>query len=195
MTSPDPKPNQNPEAAGGGMLPALLAGAGILAVAALFIFGGDDDATTDATQNQDGQAAHSSSARAGATPKTGVAARQADEATRNGRPQPRLNPRIANAIVTEGMAPAPNKKPEPTSWGSVDEEIIYWEDQLREANRMLEIRERASEHAPKAEAKIREKGTAEELAMFQQRLVVVADNLERAQARVDEVQLKLENLR
>lgn len=195
MTAPDPKPNQDTEAAGGGMLPALLAGAGILAVAALFIFGGDDDTKKDATQNKDGQAAHSSSAQTGANPKGGVAARQADRATKNGRPTPRLNPRIANAVVTEGMAPAPNKQPEPTSWGSVDEEIVYWEDQLREANRMLEIRERASEHVPRQEDKIRELGTAEDLAEFQQRKIVVTNNLERAQGRVEEVQLKLENLR
>jgi hypothetical protein len=193
MTAPDPKPNQNTEAAGGGMLPALLAGAGILAVAALFIFGGDDT-KRDATQNKNGQAAHSSSAQAGATPKGGVAARQTDEARNDGRPTPRLNPRLADAIVTEGMAPVPNKKPEPTSWGSVDEEIIYWEDQLREANRMLELRERASEHVPKTEEKIREGGSAEDLAQFQQRKAVVADNLARAQARVDEVELKLEKL-
>ena len=195
MTSPEPKPNQNTEEAGGGMLPALLAGAGILAVAALFIFGGDDDSKTEATQNKDGQAAHSSSAQTGANPKGGVAARQADKATNSGRPTPRLNPRIADAVVTEGMAPAPNKKPEPTSWGSVDEEIVYWEDQLREANRMLEIRERASEHVPRQEEKIRELGSPEDLAEFQQRKVVVASNLERAQSRVDEVQLKLQNLR
>lgn len=195
MTSPDPKPNQNTEPASGGMLPALLAGAGILAMAALFIFGGDDDAKTDATENKDGQAAHSSSAQTGINAKSGIAARQADQATANGRPTPRLNPRIADAIITEGMAPVPNKKPEPTSWGSADEEIVYWEDQLREANRMLEIRERATEHVPRQEEKIRELGSAEDLATFQKRKVVVADNLERAQARVDEVQLKLEKLR
>ncbi|PRQ08714.1 hypothetical protein [Enhygromyxa salina] len=194
MTSPDPKA-QTPEPAGGGMLPALLAGAGILAVAALFIFGGDDDKTSDATQNKDGQAAHSASNQAGSNAKGGVAARQADAATKSGRPTPRLNPRIANAIVTEGMAPVPNKKPEPTSWGSREEEIVYWEDQLREANRMLEIRERATEHVPKQEEKIRENGTPGDLAEFQQRKIVVADNLERAQARVEEVQLKLEALR
>jgi hypothetical protein len=192
MTAPDPKPNPDNEAAGGGMLPALLAGAGILAVAALFIFGGDDE--RDATENQDGQAAHSSSAQTGANPKGGVAARQSDQARNDGRPKPRLNPRLADAIVTEGMAPMPNKKPEPTSWGSVDEEIAYWEDQLREANRMLEIRERASEHVPKQEEKIREGGTPEDLAQFQQRKAIVADNLARAQGRVTEVELKLEKL-
>lgn len=175
------------------MLPALLAGAGILAVAALFIFGGDDDAK-EAAQNKGDAQAHSSSAQSATNPKGGVAARQVDGADKTARPKPRLNPRIADAVVTEGMAPMPNKKPEPTSWDSVDDEIAYWEDQLRDANRMLEIRQRAQEHVPKQEEKIRERGTPEDIAQFEQRKVVVADNLERAQARVDEVEHKLQGL-
>ncbi|PRP92109.1 hypothetical protein ENSA5_51490 [Enhygromyxa salina] len=194
MTSPDPKSTQGAEGEGGGMLPALLAGAGILAVAALFIFGGDDDAK-EAAENKADAKAHSSSAQTANNPKGGVAARKVDGADKTGRPKPRLNPRIADAVVTEGMAPMPHKKPEPTSWDSVDDEIAYWEDQLREANRMLEIRQRAVEHVPKQEEKIREHGTPGDLADFQRRKVVVAENLDKAQARVNEVELKLEGLR
>src|SRR5690242_1873604 len=129
MTSPDSKadpkatPNQ-PE--GGGMLPALLAGAGILAVAALFIFGGDDEKAAKQAKGDKTQQANSQTQTAG-SPNGGVASRKVDDASETtARPQPRLNPRIANSIVTEGMAPVPNKQPDPTSWGTTDEEIAYW---------------------------------------------------------------------
>lgn len=176
------------------MLPALLAGAGILAVAALFIFGGDDE-VKDASEAKDAKTQSANTHNSAAGPKGGVAARQTDKANESARPRPKLNPRIADAVVTEGMAPVPNKKPEPTSWDSADEEIAYWEEELLQANRMLEIRQRAVEHVPVQEQKIREQGTPEDLAEFQQRKQVVNDNLEKAQARVDEVSLKLEKLR
>ena len=175
------------------MLPALLAGAGILAVAALFIFGGDDE--KEAKQAKDAktqqQQASSQSAK---DPSGGVASREVDAATPS-RPKPKLNPRIANAVVTEGMAPVPNKKPDPTSWDSVDAEIAYWEEALVDANRMLAIRQQASERVPGEEERIRQNGTPEDLAEFQGRKQVVADNLEKAQARVDEISLKLQQLR
>lgn len=174
------------------MLPALLAGAGILAVAALFIFGGDDEKTAKEVKDAKAQQA---SAQAKGGSNRGIASRQADDATQTSRPKPRLNPRIADAVVTDGMAPVPNKKPEPTSWGSVAEEIAYWETQLRDANRMLAVRETASGHVPAQEQRIRENGTPEDLAEFQVRKQVVADNLAKAQARVQEVELKLSKLR
>ncbi|MFO7563741.1 MAG: hypothetical protein R6X02_13940 [Enhygromyxa sp.] len=194
MTSPDPKSTQNPPSEGGGMLPALLAGAGILLVAGLLIFGDDDEkkAIEGAKDGQAVNAAHSAKGRAQTV--GGVAARPTDDATKLSRPQPRLNPRIANAIVTEGMAPSPNKKPEPTSFASTADEIAYWEEELRAAEGNLEIREQAAERAPKSEAKIREHGTAEDLAQFQKRLEIVNDNLEKAQARVAEVEAKLAEL-
>jgi hypothetical protein len=111
------------------------------------------------------------------------------------RPKPRLNPRIADAIVTDGMAPVPNKKPEPTSWDSVDAEIAYWENELLDANRMLELRQQSSERVPGQEERIRLNGTPEDLAEFQTRKQVVADNLEKAQARVEEIEVKLGKLR
>jgi hypothetical protein len=193
MNSPDPKSTPNAQAEGGGMLPALLAGAGILAVAALFIFGGDDE--KDAKQAaKDAKTQQQASAQAIEQPKGGVASRQVDDATA-ARPKPRLNPRIANAIVTDGMAPVPNKKPDPTTWDSEDEEIAYWEEELRDANAMLDIRKQASERVPGEEEKIRQNGTPEDLAEFQTRKQVVADNLAKAQARVELVEGKLKELR
>jgi hypothetical protein len=196
MTSPDsksdPTSTPNPQNEGGGMLPALLAGAGILAVAALFIFGGDDE--KEAKQAKDPKAQQASAQRAGG-PKGGVAGRQADDATHTSRPKPKLNPRIADAVVTDGMAPVPNKKPEPTSWGSVAEEIAYWEKELSEANRMLEMRQQSSDRVPAQEERIRQNGTPDELAQYQARKQVVAENLAKAQARVQEVELKLSKLR
>jgi cytoskeletal protein RodZ len=198
MTSPDsksdPKSTPNAQAEGGGMLPALLAGAGILAVAALFIFGGDDE--KDAKQVNDAAAQQASAQHKAGSPTGGVASRQADDATPNpARPKPRLNPRIAEAVITDGMAPVPNKKPEPTSWDSVDAEIAYWEQELRDANRMLEMRQQSWSYVPGQEERIRQNGTPEDLAEFQNRKQVVADNLAKAQARVDEVQAKLAKLK
>jgi hypothetical protein len=192
MTSPDPKSTSNAE--GGGMLPALLAGAGILAVAALFIFGGDDDKEAKQAQDAKAQQAAAQTQKVG-SPKGGVASRKADDATETSKPKPRLNPRIADAIVTDGMAPVPNKRPDPTSFESTEAEIAYWEEALGEANRMLEIRQRASEHVPLQEERIRENGTPEDLEEFQGRKQVVADNLAKAQARVTEIEAKLARLR
>jgi hypothetical protein len=174
------------------MLPALLAGVGILLVAGLFIFGGDDDKVA---KEGDKAGAASANARTAKGPASGIAAREADKANETTQPKPKLNPRIANAVVTEGMNPNPGKKPEPTSFASVSEEIAYWEEQLRAAESNLEVRERAAEHAPKTEEKIRENGSAEDLAEFQKRLVVVDENLAKAKARVEEVEEKLTALR
>jgi hypothetical protein len=149
------------------------------------------------TRRTPSKTAQQANAQAGGSKNGGVASRQTYDAnaTQGSRPKPRLNPRIADAIVTDGMAPVPNKKPEPTSWGSVDEEIAYWEEELRDANRMLEIRKQSSDRVPDQEERIRQNGTPEDLAEFQVRKQVVADNLEKAQARVDEVELKLSKLR
>lgn len=191
MTSPDPKsPNQAGE--GGGLLPALLAGAGILLVAGLFIFGGDDEKTASEAKDQKSANASAHTANGG---KPGVASRQADDATKTSAPRPKLNPRIAKAVVTEGMAPQPSKEPEPTSFESSADEIAYWEGELRTAESMLEMRQRAADYAPKSEDDIRRNGTPEDLAEFQKRIVVVNDNLEKAKARVAEVEAKLEDLR
>lgn len=176
------------------MLPALLAGAGILLVAGLFIFGGDEDKAKEASEAK-AQNDASASSRTADRRARGVAARQVDDATQTAHPRPRLNPRIANAIVTEGMAPTPHKKREPTSFESTADEIVYWEGELSEANRMLKVREKASAYGPRQEEKIRQNGTAEDLAEFQSRLEIVAKNLERAQARVAEVEAKLTAIR
>jgi hypothetical protein len=192
MTSPEPKSPNQAGAEGGGLLPAVLAGAGILLVAGLFIFGGDDEKT--ANQAKDGATANASahSARSG---QPGVASRQVDDATKTSKPRPKLNPRIANAVVTEGMAPSPSKQPEPTSFESTAEEIAYWEKQLSSAESTLEMRQRAVDYAPTSEEGLRKNGTAEDLALFQKRLVIVNDNLAKAKARVAEIEAKLEALR
>ena len=173
------------------MLPALLAGAGILLVAGLFIFGGDDDKATEAKNAKTASA----NAQTANGPKGGIAARRSDDATQTSKPQPKLNPRLANAIVTDGMAPTPNKKPEPTSFESNADEITYWEDQLRSAESDLEIRQKAADYAPAAETRIRDNGTPEDLAEFQKRIEVVNTNLEKAKARVTEVEDKLAALK
>jgi hypothetical protein len=195
MTSPDPKSTPNTAGEGGGLLPALLAGAGILLVAGLFIFGGDDEQQADG-KTKDQKTATADAQKAGRVGGVGgVGSRPTDGASQSSRPKPRLNPRIANAVVTEGMAPSPNKKTEPTTFKSTEDEIAYWEAELRAAETNLDMRERASEMAPATAEKIREKGDPNEIAQFERRLQVVADNLEKAKARVAEVEGKLEDLR
>lgn len=175
------------------MLPALLAGAGILIVAGLLIFGGDDDKA--AAKQGEGKDAKSASmqSKSGGGAKTGLATREVDPASQP-KDAPKLNPRIANSIVTGGMAPG--KPPEPTSFESVAAEIAYWEDELREANRMLEIREAAVERIPEIEEAIRNgNDPVNGLKEFENRKKVVADNLDRAKKRVEEVEGKLAKLR
>lgn len=177
------------------MLPALLAGAGILAVAALFIFGGDDDSAKTAIETKDEQGVNAGSSNKAGDPKGGIAERRVDGANEGARPKPKLNPRIANAVITEGMAPTPHKEPVPDSFPSTEAEIEYWEGRLVKATNLLESRERSAEHVPKAEARIRENGTPEELADFERRKEIVAANLERAQTEVAEIEAKLVALR
>jgi hypothetical protein len=190
MTSPEAKPQEG----GGGMLPALLAGAGILIVAGLLIFGGDDDDAAKRSAADKTKSANSQS-KASADGRSGVAAREVDDPGAPAESKVKLNPRIAKSLVTgTGMAPA--KPAEPTSFASVDDEIIYWEDQLRDANRMLEIRERAVEHVPQIEEAIRNgNDPVNGLKEFEARKKVVADNLDRAKKRVEEVEGKLTKLR
>jgi len=193
MTSPDAKPQEG----GGGMLPALLAGAGILIVAGLLIFGGDDDEAAKRSEADKTKSANMQS-KSGGGGKSGIAARESDDP--NARPdpnKPKLNPRIANSIVTSGgMAPDPGKKEVPSSFASVADGITYWEDQLREANRMLEIREQAVEHIPQVEEAIRNgNDPVNGLKEFENRKKVVNDNLDKAQKRVTEVEDKLTKLR
>ncbi|HLT38544.1 MAG TPA: hypothetical protein VK034_19790 [Enhygromyxa sp.] len=189
MTSPDPKSTPQSAGEGGGMLPALLAGAGILLVAGLFIFGGDDEKAAGEAKDSKTATAQTAKGRSG-----GVGSRPTDGANPN-QARPKLNPRIANAVVTEGMSPLPNKEPEPTSFASPAEEIAYWEKQLLTAQKNLELRQHNADYAPSAEAKMRENGTPEEIEQFQRRLEIVADNLEKAKVRVAEIEAKLEALR
>ena len=196
MTCPDPKANQDQAGEGGGILPALLAGAGLLLVGALFFFGGDDE--EDATQ-ADAAAQRSASAQtADKGQNAGVAARSTDAARpRTEKPKPKLNPRLAGSVVDNGMAPSkPGNQGDPTSFESKDDEITYWEDQLVEANRMLEIRQRAVESIPGIEEKIRNGNDPENgLKEFEKRKEVVKDNLDKAKSRVEEVEGKLASLR
>ncbi|NJK32469.1 MAG: hypothetical protein HC927_08680 [Deltaproteobacteria bacterium] len=191
MTSPDAK--QSSQDGGGGLLPAVLAGAGILLVAGLLIFGGDDE--KQAERSKDDKAQSAAGLTSSGKGKAGVAARQADAPNTAKTEGPKVNPRIANAIVTGGMSSAPPKE-EPSSFGSSAEEIAYWEGELREANRMLEIRERAVESIPKTEEAIRNgNDPVNGLKEFEKRKEVVKANLEKAQKRVEDVEAKLAELR
>lgn len=172
------------------MLPALLAGAGILAVAALFIFGDSDEAKQADKDTQ----VNSASANTKTQPKGSMTARKVDGADQTARVQPKLNPRIAEAVVTEGMAPTPNKPPVPESFPSKDAEIEYWEKELEKASSLLESRQKSQDRIPKMEEKM-QGASADEIEVFERRKQIVADNLARAQERVAEIEEKLIALR
>lgn len=193
MTSPDSKQPSEPER--GGALPALLAGAGILIVAALFIFNGDKGETKSEAEARGGSEARSAGAntarRAG---QGGVAAREVDDAT--SRPgQPRLNPRLASGVVGKGMAPDTGPREDPTSFDSPEEARSYWERELDRAHAMLDTRERNLARADQLEQRIRSGEDPDgDLARLQEKRRIVEDNLARAQARVEEVESRLAGL-
>ncbi|EDM77577.1 hypothetical protein PPSIR1_02793 [Plesiocystis pacifica SIR-1] len=179
------------------MLPAILAGAGILLIGGLLFFGGDDDKKEAKQAKTDTKASASADTAKSKSGSGGVAARPTDDAKPSPkRTKPKLNPVVENAIVTNGMAPDPGKKKEPTSFDSVEDEIAYWEDRLVAANRNLEIRQMAVERTPKIEEKIRNgNDPVNGLKEFEKRKQVVKDNLEKAEAEVEAIELKLSGLK
>jgi hypothetical protein len=193
MTSSEAKP-QDDESRGGGILPAALAGIGILVVAGIFIFGGGDD---DEKDKKDSAAAKRERSKDGARKdRGGVESRRADDATTPSRKTPKLNPRFAGKLPTGGMAPerAPAKE-EPTSFASTAEERDYWRGRVDEAQRMVEMRQRAIDRLPRLEQSIRDGNDPENgMKEFERRKEVVEENLERDTAKLDEAKAKLESL-
>ena len=178
------------------MLPTLLAGAGILVVAGLMIFWPDDSSQTAKKRNTDKAA--ETGGKDGPNPRGGVAAREADEAKGASRVNPRIKPRINPRLrpATEfGMSPNPPSN-EPPEFNDPDEEIAYWETQLSEAERVLEMREKAIDRLPKIKEQIMAGNDPEGgLAAFEKREQVIHENLAKQRDKVAEVSEKLEALK
>jgi hypothetical protein len=176
------------------MVPTLLAGAGILVVAALMIFW-PDDSTSPAKVDPRGDANAGSQSAAGGP--GGVQARAADDARGSGpahAPKYRVNPRLKPSTAF-GMSPNPPSN-EPPTFDDADEELAYWEMQLSEAKRILAMRERAIERLPRVREQL-EKGSdpAAALAAFEKREKIVHENVGKQRDKVAELEEKVSALR
>lgn len=193
----------NEEEREGGLLPAILVGLGLLAVVGLLVFGGSDgddakaDGAKSAAADGAGKAAGGAAGRAG---EGGVPARPYDKASAAPVGSARINPAVRLPAV--GMAPQgsegtrrDDKPPE----DATEEELITWyEKQLEEAQRNLERRKVFKGRLPGIRQRIEESNHPQkdkELESFETRAKVVSDNLDRAQAKVDEIEKKLAELR
>jgi len=200
MTQSDgPKGEQSNSAddEGGGLLPAIVVGAGILIVAALLIFdfGGDDKANANgengASSAQSGAAKGGRSGRAG---KGGVESRPYDAA--KGNPGSRINPRVRLANV--GMAPqstAP-KPDKPPVFDNAAEEIAWLEKKLGRAEQAQADRKLNVDRLVGVKQRIEEGPNAEKgLRDFEGRKKIVQDNYDRAVVKVQELEDKIAALR
>lgn len=187
-----------PEEKEGGLLPAILAGAGILAVVGLLVFGpsGKDDEDDSAKSADAAGAVAARGAKGAAASRGGIAAREVDDpARRADRSRGKLNPAVK--LPPMGMAPeVPAQSDEPPDFASVEEEIAWYERKLDEAERMLDYRKKFAERLPQVREKL-EKGDnpEQQLAAFESRKKQVEENYEKAQARVEEIEAKLSELK
>ena len=203
------KPNSSQEDGGeeneGGLVPAIIAGAGILAVVALLVFwpssedgkdGGGKDGSAAAAANGAGGRGGANGAGGGAKGAGGIGARSADDPDRSGAVAagPRRNPAIP---PLEGMGLAPAVPPEePPKFKTVDQEIRWYEKQLVSASSDLETRTRAKERIVKLKNDAKNSDDAEaRLARVNAREKLVNENFDRAEAKVAEIEAKLAELR
>ena len=187
----------------GGLVPAILAGAGILAVVGLLVFwpSGDDDAKS--AKQEDGKSASAKSGRrnrdggkngAAARGGGGVAARAVDDATPGSSVKGKVNPALLPKKV--GMAPGIPQEEPPPKFDNVEEEIAWYEKKLEKANTQLEARERNVERLNKSKQKAEDSpdpGPA--LARYEKSKKIVEGNLEKAKTKVAEIEKKLSELR
>jgi hypothetical protein len=183
----------------GGLLPAMLAGAGILIVVALLVLwpSGDDGGSGPESLAGSAQgAAGAAGGGNGAGGRGGVQARDFDEASRQS-PAPRMNPAVRLPPQGAGMAPGmPPKSDDPPEFASRQDEITWYEERLARAIQMRDSRQKFVERLPKIRERIEEGDNPEEgLKAFEGRKKIVEDNFAKAQARVDELEAKLAGLR
>lgn len=204
--------DNNPNASGqgddsseGGLVPAILAGAGILAVVGLLVFwpSGDDDAK--ASKDKDGKVADGrgkGSRTNKANKKThdalgagGVAARAVDDATPGSAAVAgKVNPRMLPKSV--GMAPGlPTEEP-PPKFKNVQDEIAWYETKLDTASAQVKARQKNAARLAKMKEKAEDSpdpGTA--IARYEKSKKIVEDNLTKAEAKVATIEKKLVELR
>jgi hypothetical protein len=183
------------------LLPTVLAGAGILIVAALLIFWPSGD---DAGKDREGKAAAAAAGgRSGEGGEggpsgrpAGVGARQIDAAT---TPEGRgtRNPAIKLPTGGNGMAPVPEALPkDPPADAPVADKIAFYEKRLEQAVLLRDSRKKFFDRLPQVQAKVESSKNPEEgMKAFEKRKQIVEDNYAKAQADVEDIEKKLAELR
>ncbi len=188
----------------GGLVPAILAGAGILAVVGLLVFwpSGEDDAKN---AKQDDKTAASKSARRtsasgkdgqgpGARGAGGVAARSVDDARPGSSAVGKVNPALLPKKT--GMAPGIPQEEPPPKFKSTEEEIAWYENKLTKANEELGNRKKNVERLAKTKQKAEDSpDSGPAMARYEKSKKIVEGNLAKAEAKVAEIEKKLEELR
>ncbi len=175
-----------------GSLGTVLIGGAILLIAALLIFWPDGDtAGKGDAAGKGGAAGQQGSNMAGGGGPGGVARgiqpRAIDPA--EGRSTPQVTPGLM--APTNGLAMAPEPKPEPTSFPSAAAEIAHFEKKLEEARANLVARTTFLERMKKQ----KEDAPISELDRINQRGKVVQENYDKAVTRVDDLEKKVAELK
>lgn len=182
------------------MLPTVLAGLGILAVAALLIFwpSGDESSPGKGDAQNDANVADGSSQAGGKGPggrAAGVGSRSVDAATKpdaRGRGNPNLR-----GVAGGGMAPVPEAAPkDPPPGASLGDKITFYEKRLEQALRVRDSRKKFVDKLPDVKARIEASDNPDKgLKTFERRKKIVQDNYEKAKLDVEEIEGKLAELR
>jgi hypothetical protein len=196
--SEDTNPNSSGDAEDkeGGLMPAIVAGAGILAVVAVLALwpSGDDKAAAgDNAARASADGAAGAGARAAGAKRGGVQPRDADAADR-GVKYGKVNPAVKLPAV--GIAPGVPPPEEPPDFKNKEQEIAWYEKKLDQAMELRETRKKNVDHLPKVRERIEASDNPqEELATFESREKIVEENYAKAQERVEEIEAKLAELR
>lgn len=206
MTTETPKAIETPKATETqkeeeqSLLPTVLAGAGILAVAALLIFWPSDDGDKGKGGADKAAAAAGNKSGAADGPRggraAGVGSRQIDAAT---TPEGRAarNPAIKLPVGGRGVAPMPEALPkDPPENASTGDKIEFYEKRLDQALRVRDTRQKFAERLPETKARIEASANPEKgLEAFEKRKLIVESNYEKAKQEVADIEAKLAALR
>lgn len=191
------------ESSEGGLVPAILAGAGILAVVGLLVFwpSGDDDAK-DSKKKDDavadgrgkGSRTNGGKKKPDARGAGGVAARAVDDATPGGSASGKVNPRMLPKSV--GMAPGLPEEEPPPKFKNVEDEIAWYETKLDTANTQVDARRKNVARLTKMKEKAEDSpDPSTAMARYEKSKKIVEDNLRKAEAKVAKIEKKLAELR
>lgn len=199
-TETDPRSDGDEEQS---FLPTILAGAAILAIAALLIFWPSDEDDAKAAQaDAKGQAARAGSSAqgrqsgaGGGGSAKGVARRDFDAATQPAG-RGRLNPAV-KTVTGKGMAPPPEAMPEhPPANASTEDKIAFYEKRLEAAIRNRDHRKLNTERLARAKERAESQDNPQAaLAAFERRKEIVQSNYEKAKKDVEDLEATLAELR